>query len=140
MAELRRRSRRRATVYVFPPQLQKGQPKVDVFGLPHERQRAHHLSNRCTVFGWSHADGHSLARELANVFDDELVGQAVLAKRLGDTPQRSLIGNHQCDHDGRWVARGFRSRVSCLGDLRPIGEIAADNGVEDLRRAARRGR
>jgi hypothetical protein len=75
-----------------------------------------------------------LARKGTSVFDDQLVGQAVLAESFGDTPQRAFVGHHERDHDGRWVPGGFGSRVGCLGDLRPMGEIAADDGVQDLGR------
>lgn len=105
------------------------------FGLPDERQGRRHLSDRGAIGGRLDADGHRLAGERAGILDDELVGQTVLAESFGDTPQRAFVGHHERDHDGRWVPGGFGSRVGGLGDLRPMGEVAADNGVEDLGRS-----
>ena len=58
----------------------------------------------------------------------------MLAEGFGETPQRAFVGYHERDHDGRRVPGGFGGRVGCLGDLRPMGEIAADDGVENLER------
>lgn len=56
----------------------------------------------------------------------------MLAESLGDAPQRAFIGHHKRDHDGRRVAGGFGGRMGRLGNLRPMGEVAADDGVENL--------
>lgn len=118
----------------------KRKPEVDVFRLPHERQRAHHLPNRSTVHHRVDANSHRLASERTIVLLDQLVGEAFAAKGLGDTPQRSFIRNRERDDDCRRVAGSLGGSMGGLGDLHPDGEVSANQRVEDTGRGLDRRR
>ena len=104
--------------------------------LPHQRKAGQNLSDRITVGGGTEADGHELASERPVSLDDLVVWDVGVVQELGEGQEMVLVPSVERDGDASWL----RARVGTLSggvdylrDLRPMGEIGADDDVVDER-------
>jgi len=99
--------------------------------LLHERDAREHLPDRIAISSGFEADGHGLSVALG----DEHVGKPCLGEHVTELEQVRLVARSQSyGNSAGWVDRpavALANRVNRLGNLRPMGEVAADDDVVD---------
>lgn len=78
------------------------------------------------------AEGCGLPSIGPRILDDQCVRQSCRSESFGKAPKRLLV-RHRERNDDRWrVPGGLTCCVSCLSDLYAVGEVGADQRIEDL--------